>query len=193
MECSICLELLSSDYIQLECKHKFCKNCIIQNRNNNCPLCRRIYNILPNYNSLPNYNIENNDNNNYNICAILACLFVITLIGSPIIFAIITIHNMNTDEYNLAKKTALIYQDSNNIIFTDLDSASVDCLNDFNKNVKSFMSNITVNCVQMHNQMCQEIIQKKNISSSTCNNINDDCFKILVNHYDFFENKKFVC
>lgn len=189
MECSICLELLSSDYIQLECKHKFCKNCIIQNRNNNCPLCRRIYNILPSY----NIDINENNDNNINWCNIFLCLFMVVGFGITMTWVVVSNHTINIDEYNLAKKTALIYQDSNNIIFTDLDSASVDCLNNFNTNVKSFMSNMTIDCVQMHNQMCQQIIQKKNISSSSCNNINDDCFKILVNHYDFFENKKFVC
>ncbi len=38
--CSICLEDLSSNIIELNCKHQYHIECIKQVKNNKCPLCR---------------------------------------------------------------------------------------------------------------------------------------------------------
>ena len=50
MECSICLEIINQNFITLECKHIFHKNCLKQLRKWNCPICRRDINIQKAFN-----------------------------------------------------------------------------------------------------------------------------------------------
>lgn len=42
-QCPICFEDFEKIHI-LPCLHKFCKSCIMLNKNNKCPLCKKIYN-----------------------------------------------------------------------------------------------------------------------------------------------------
>ena len=46
LECSICLENLNidTDYIKTICAHEFHTSCLLQVKNNKCPLCRTILN-----------------------------------------------------------------------------------------------------------------------------------------------------
>ena len=66
LECPICLENLNIDldYSKTICKHQFHTSCLLQNKNNKCPLCRTDLYIrrIDTHNEENTHNNVNNEN-----------------------------------------------------------------------------------------------------------------------------------
>lgn len=187
MECSICLEAMSINNIVLECGHKFCRACLDRNINNNCPLCRRSYGTFQT--RIVN-NIRNIQHNR--ICYFIIFDVIKYLFFMSAIYVVLTLF-INHFELIKVRKIASLLIQNNNITFNNFNDASVDCLNNFNHNIQSFMTNIQIDCDNLNNQICQSIIIENNITSNICSNINDYCFDLLIKYNKFFENKQFIC